>query len=126
MKNGHGLGVIRGGVAERATGAIRKAVEKQNIAPARGACTGVLVNDSRAISDKNCMLVIWKGSQKRVGELHIGRCKNVDGSLKPITERESRFGLRKPAQWAKTRGEPRRSIAMVVKFITNELRGFRV
>ena len=87
MKNGHGLGVIRGGVAKRAAGAIRKAVEKQNLAPAGRARTRVLANDSRAIGDKNSMLVIGKGSQKRVRELHIGGCKNVHARLKPITER---------------------------------------
>jgi hypothetical protein len=98
MKNGHGLGVVRGGVTKRTASAIRKTVEEQNIAPARRACTRVLVNDSRAIGNKNCMLVIWKGSRKRVRKLYIGGCKKVDARLKPITERGSRFGLRKPAQ----------------------------
>jgi hypothetical protein len=126
MKNGHCLSVIRGGMAERTAGAIRMAVEKQNIAPTRGACTRVLVSDSRAIGNKNCMLVVWRGSQKRGRELNIGGCKDVDARFKPITKRGSRFRLRKPAKWAKTRGEPRGAIAMGVEFITNELRGGRV
>ena len=98
MKNGHGLGIVRGGVAKGAASAICQAVVEQNIAPTRRACTRMLANDSRAIGDKDCVKGIWRGSQKRVGELHIGGCKNVDARFKPVTERKPGFWLRQSTQ----------------------------
>ena len=98
MKNGHGLGVVRGGVAKGAASAICQTVVEQNITPTRGTCTRMLANSSRAIGDKNCMLVIWKGSQKCVRKLHIGRCENFDARFKPFAEREPRFRLRESTQ----------------------------
>jgi hypothetical protein len=126
VKNGHCFSVVRGGVAERTASAKGQTVKEQNIAPTRRACTRVLINDSRAVGDKYCVLVVWRGSQKRVRESYIGRRKSFNAQFKPVPEREARFGLGESIQGAETRGEPRRSSAMVVEFVANKLRGGRV
>jgi hypothetical protein len=58
----------------------------------------VLVDDYRAISNENCVVVIWRGSQKGVKELRIRGREGNNARFEPVTEREPRFGLGEAAQ----------------------------
>ena len=58
----------------------------------------MLVDDDRAISDKDCVTVTWKGSHNRVKELRIRGREGSNARFEPVTEREPRFGLGEAAQ----------------------------
>jgi hypothetical protein len=98
MKDGHRFSIIRSRKAKRAACPMNQAVVKQEISPASWSSTRILVDDDRAVGNKNCVMGIRQWVRKRVWECNGRECESVDARFEPVTERESRLRLRKFAQ----------------------------
>jgi hypothetical protein len=125
-EDGHGFGIVGGGETKGATCAVREAVEKQKVAPARWTSTRMLVDDGRAIGDEDCVMVIREGMRQCIGEFNIRGRESVNTSLESVAKGWAGFWLREFVERREACGEPWRSTTRVEKLVADELRGSQV